>query len=98
MGFFNRLRATVFPQRHEQSLDHEFEFHLEMRATELEASGMTPEEARREAHRRFGNRTSERELTRDADRVLWVEHCFRDVRFSLRTMRKTPLVTAFSSP
>ena len=94
MGFFNRLRATIFPQRHEQSLDHEFEFHLEMRAAELEASGMTPEEARREAHRRFGNRTSERELTRDAGRVLWVEHFFQDVRFSLRTMRKTPLVTA----
>jgi predicted permease len=94
MGFLNRLRATFFPQSHEQSLDHEFQFHLEMRAAELEEAGMPPEQARREAARLFGNRTSERELTRDTDRVLWVEHFFQDVRFSLRTMRKTPLVTA----
>lgn len=34
----------------------ELEFHLEMRTRELVAAGMSPAEARAEAHRRLGDR------------------------------------------
>ena len=41
--------------RRSESLTEEMELHLEQRAAELQANGMTPECARAEARRLFGN-------------------------------------------
>jgi predicted permease len=94
MGFLSRLRAAIFPDRHEAALHDEFDHHLAMRIAQFEAAGMTPEEAQREAERRFGNRTVQREYARDAGRLLWIDHLRQDIRYSFRIMRKTPLITA----
>ena len=55
----------------ERAVDDELQFHFEMTMRELMSSGMTPDEARREATRRFGDvqRTRERLTTTDRSRL-----------------------------
>src|SRR5581483_795256 len=61
MSFFNRVfwRPPVADE-----VDEELEFHLEMRARDLVARGMPPEDARRDAERRFGSVSRTRNLLR----------------------------------
>ena len=50
-----RLQALSRPARIEREIEDELRFHLEMRERDHLAAGMTPEQARAEALRRFGN-------------------------------------------
>jgi predicted permease len=93
MRLVRKLWATLFG-RDEPALDHELQFHIEMRARELERAGLSPIEARREAQLRFGNVTLQKEQTREATTMVWLESIFNDLRYALRMMRRTPLVTA----
>lgn len=84
-----------------QEVDEELAFHLEMRARELEASGMTPEAARRAARARLGDLTHVRQACldvgrkRDRDMRLrqWLDEFQHDVRFALRQMRSAKAFT-----
>src|SRR5262245_55147165 len=55
---------------------------------------MTTDEARREALRRFGGLLRAREGTHDADSLVWLETIVQDVRYGLRSLRRSPAVTA----
>ena len=60
---------------------------------------MTEAEARREARRRFGNASVQKERTRDADIMTWLESAGADVRYAFRALRASPvfaLVTILS--
>src|ERR1039458_1041881 len=50
-----RVRYWIDSARHSEALREEMELHLAEKAAELQADGMTPECARAEARRRFGN-------------------------------------------
>ena len=64
--------ANVFRQKWLlRRLDDELAFHVAERIDDLVAGGMTPDEARTEALRRFGNYTRQRERTRDMNIVAW---------------------------
>src|SRR2546428_439398 len=65
-----------------------------LRADELQASGMSEEEAVRSARRQLGNFTVQVERTRDRDVAGWLEAILRNLRYSARTLAKTPLFTA----
>ncbi len=65
-------------------------FHVRERADELAASGMSREAAELEARRRFGNRTSLKERTRDADLLEWLASIVDDLRYALRGLRSAP--------
>ncbi len=73
-----------------ERLDDELRFHLERQIAENRAAGMPPEEARFAALRSFGNPA----LLRDETRANWnwqgVEQVARDVRYGIRTLRRTP--------
>src|SRR5262245_42068600 len=86
----HRLFALVRRRRLERDLNDEVAFHLSMREAELRASGVTADEAREQARRRFGNVTYLREQTRDMWLFPSFESVAQDVRFALRTQRKSP--------
>jgi putative ABC transport system permease protein len=78
--------------------DEELRFHLDMRTEELERRGMSPEAARREARREFGDVDEARRRLRDADarreqvrrRAEWWDELRGDLRFALRALRRNP--------
>lgn len=85
----------------EQDLDEEVELHLQLRIEQLEKRGRTAEEARREAKRRFGPPEQERSLRRAASRrerrlrlMDRLDGIRQDIRYSIRSLIKTPGVTA----
>ncbi len=71
-------------------LDDELGFHLDRQIAENRAAGMSAEEARFAALRTFGNPA----LLRDEARAKWnwngAEQVVRDVRYGVRTLRRTP--------
>ena len=89
MSWINRLRSTFRKNRLENHLDDELQFHIEMRAQEFIAAGMTPEEARHQAARLFGNQTLLKERTRDMDTIGWIESLGQDLRYGLRMLGKS---------
>ena len=90
MGWIRRLRNTLTGASAHDSFDEEALFHLERRIEEYVALGMTPEQARREAGRRFGNVTLSHERTRDADTLPWLRDLGRDLRYAIRQLRRNP--------
>ena len=88
MAWLRRLRATLRPGRMDSELDDELRFHIEQRAEELTAAGMTSEQARREAELMFGNRTWTRESTRERNVLLWLQAAIQDARYGVRSMRR----------
>jgi predicted permease len=93
MSWFRRLRNTMMGIRLERNLDDELRFHLESRIGEYINSGMSPEEARREALRRFGNVPHAKKRARDMDILQWLESVWRDLSYGWRTMWRTPGIT-----
>ncbi|MGA8162854.1 MAG: ABC transporter permease [Acidobacteriaceae bacterium] len=70
-------------------LDEEMRFHCEQAARELEAQGMSREEARYAALRQFGNATRLREKSHEVMGFRW-ETVAQDVRFAWRQMGRNP--------
>ena len=80
--------------RFDRELEEEVRFHLEMKAEEYVASGMSPEEARRAALRRFGNETRMREMSRETWGFVVMETFLQDVRYGARVLAKNKGFTA----
>jgi predicted permease len=75
-------------------LPEELAAHLDELTEELVLSGLSPEDARDEARRRFGNQTALLERSRAVWRVPWLDALVRDVRFSWRLARRQPWTMA----
>jgi predicted permease len=73
-----------------REIDEELRFHIEQRTAENIAAGMSPEEAGREARKRFGNLQSVREECRERRGASLGETTWQDVRFGLRMLHKNP--------
>src|SRR5689334_11124795 len=84
-----------------EDVDAELRFHLEARAEELVAHGASPEAARAQALREFGDVDDAREYMRTIDRRTEDAHRRRgsfadlrqDVRYAVRALRAAPLFT-----
>ena len=89
-GFWLRLRYYVLRARYDCEMEEEMRFHVELRAAEHQHAGMTEEEARAAATRRFGNRTSLQESRRSAVGFPTLDTLGQDVRYVLRAIRHSP--------
>src|SRR5437879_414975 len=81
-----RLRYWIESARRSEELREEMELHLAEKAAELQANGMTVEDARAEARRRFGNVG----LKQEESREIWITRFWselgQDVRYGCRTI------------
>src|SRR6266545_4515246 len=86
-------RRLLFYARRDQfdrELEEEMQFHLEMKAEENVAAGVSPEEARYAAQRQFGNQTLLWEASRDMWGIRSIETLFQDLRYGARMLVKQP--------
>jgi predicted permease len=87
MNWLKRL----FLRRHIYTeLSGEIREHLEEKIEELVATGMPRKEATAAARREFGNVTLMEENSRDVWRWPSIENLLMDLRYALRTLRKSP--------
>jgi predicted permease len=91
-AFASRLRGLLSRRRLEATLDEELRAHLAMLEDDFVRTGMSPEEARRQARLRLGGIEQTKEIVRDA-RATWIDSVWQDVRYALRTFRRTPAFT-----
>jgi predicted permease len=85
-----RLQMLLHRGREASRLHAEMEFHLEQQIAENRAAGMSAEEARQAAMRRFGNPPVLREQARESWSWNGLEALRRDLRIGARTLLRTP--------
>src|SRR5437016_5499903 len=85
-----RLKMLTLRRQFDADLEEEMRLHLELRQEEQLRSGMTANEARAAARRRFGNATYLKEESHMAWGWEWFENAEQDVRYGLRVLRKSP--------
>jgi putative ABC transport system permease protein len=90
-----RLRS-LFRRRHvEQDLNEELQFHLERKIEEGIAKGLSPKEASYAAMRAMDGLEQRKEEMRDMRRIHWLTDFVDDVYYAMRSLRRTPGLTAF---
>jgi putative ABC transport system permease protein len=89
-AFFVRLSELFRKRRRERELAAELESHLQLHIEDHLRSGMTPEEARRQALLKLGGLEQTMEAYRERKSLPAFETLLRDFRYGLRMLRKNP--------
>ncbi|MGB6745001.1 MAG: ABC transporter permease, partial [Terracidiphilus sp.] len=93
-AFLFRLRGLIHaPARTQSSGDDfaaELESHLAMHVEDGMRAGLSAEEARRQALIKLGGVEQVRQAYRERSTLPWVESLPQDVRYGVRTLRKSP--------
>src|SRR5258708_20024394 len=76
-----RLKYWIESARRSEVLREEMELHLVEKAAELQEDGMTPDRARAEARRRFGNVGLKHEASREVWMIRFWQELVQDVRY-----------------
>jgi predicted permease len=100
-GLRRYTRNRTSDESIDRQVDDELAFHFAMCVDELVAHGMTPEQARAEAERRFGDvpkvrqglKRLDRERIREEQRADWWSALSQDARYAVRGLRRTPVFT-----
>jgi predicted permease len=85
-----RLRRFVARRWWDEERKREIAAHIAIEIDELVARGLTPEQARAAAHRKFGNPTLVREEIYLMNSIGWLESLAADLRYGLRIVRRSP--------
>ena len=83
-------KSLFLRKRLDAQLSEEVRTHVEMATEANVAKGMTAEEARYAALREFGNVAGVQEQARDERGWVWLEQFGQDLRYSLRSLGKSP--------
>ena len=89
-----RLRALLMPRRVERELDEELRFHLAMEIEHNVAQGLSPAAARAKAVHEFGGMERVKQESMPPRGIGPLESVAGDVRFALRSLRRSPVYTA----
>src|ERR1700723_182302 len=90
MPLLPRIVSLFSRSRVDSEIEAEINAHIDLRIEDNIAAGMLPEEARRDALLRFGNRTATRERVASADLALNLETFWSDMRYAARQLRRSP--------
>jgi hypothetical protein len=71
-------------------LDQDIREHIERETQDNLERGMSPEEARYAAVRKFGNVMRVKEETREVWSFIWLEQLWQDIRYGIRMLAKAP--------
>jgi hypothetical protein len=78
-----------FRRRTDDDFRTEIDAHIALEMDRLIAEGVDPDEARQRATRTFGNVTAAQERFYESGRVLWLDELRQDVRYAIRTLRRS---------
>ena len=93
MSWWSRAVNVLRSGRVDQDLEDEQRFHIEARAEDLMARGLSRDESLERASRMFGRRLQLRESSRDVKLLPWLESLARDLRHGLRLLRRDAVVS-----
>ena len=85
-----RLRSFFRRRDVDHELDEELRFHIEQKAAQYAARGLSPAEARRRAMLDMNGIERSKEECRDMRKVGWVQDLLQDVQYGARVLRKSP--------
>src|SRR3954451_20835763 len=91
LSYFRSLAARLLHRpRTGNELEQELQSHIQLRADDLERSGLSRDQADRQARIEFGSTERFKEECREALGGNLIDTMLQDVRFSLRALRKSP--------
>jgi macrolide transport system ATP-binding/permease protein len=93
--FFARLFNFTSRRAQEERLREEIAEHIALQTDENLGAGLPPIEARRQAMLKFGGVEAMKQDFRAERGLLFIENLFQDVRFAIRSLRRTSGLTAF---
>ncbi|HYL83900.1 MAG TPA: ABC transporter permease, partial [Candidatus Angelobacter sp.] len=88
-----RLRSLFRRNSVESETDLELRFHFEQQVEKNLRSGLTRQEAMRQARLDFGGHEQLKEECREARGANLIESFFQDIRYALRVLARTPVIT-----
>ena len=91
--FFQRIRNVISHRSNDARLREEIEFHISEQTAENLRTGMTPEDARRQAALKFGATATVQEKYHAEGGLPFLEEFSQDTRHGLRMLRKSPRFT-----
>ncbi len=93
--FFKRAVNLSARRAQDERLREEIEGHIALQTEENLRAGLSPVEARRQALLKFGGVEGIKDEYRAERGLMFVDNVLQDVRFAMRSLRRTPGLTAF---